>query len=378
MINHNDKLRIAVLYGGKSGEHEVSLLSAASVIKHLDRDRFDIVPVAIDKQGRWYVNKLDQVYLPSENRLLVKHQNSIAISCLGPLQQQGSLDNPHGHFDVIFPVVHGPYCEDGCLQGVLELADLPYVGSAVLGSALSMDKDISKRLLRAAGVATPEYQVVRAGDSPQQRAILYRTIYEQSGLPLFVKPARLGSSVGVHKVTAMDNLSACIEDAFRYDDKVVVEQAISGREIELAVLENSRFGEPPLVSVAGEITVDAEHGYYSYQAKYVDPAAAVLGVPASLSVEQTKLAQDVARLAFTTLECEGMARIDLFLQTESNRIVFNEANTIPGFTKISMYPRLWEASGISYCKLLTLLIELAIARHERKRRLVNDYQFNLK
>jgi len=370
------KLRVAVLYGGRSGEHEVSLQSAASVINNLDRDRFEIVPVAIDKQGRWRLNDISllegrkslpvfkdapKVILPPN---VADPESGSALIGLG----EGGEAKP---IDVVFPVVHGPLCEDGTIQGLLELADVPYVGCGVLASAVAMDKEMAKRVARDAGIPIVPYLALKHERWKKEKDRAAEKIQRELGYPIFVKPANLGSSVGVHKVADAGGLRAALEDAFRYDVKVLAEVAIDAREIELAVLENSDPGAEPLVSVPGEI--NPTHEFYSYEAKYLDENGAELIIPANLDAEQTEQAQEIARSAFSAIECEGMARVDLLLDRSAGKFYFNELNTIPGFTSISMYPKLWEASGISYQELLSRLVDLAVSRHQRKRTLVREF-----
>jgi D-alanine-D-alanine ligase len=370
------KLRVAVLYGGRSGEHEVSLQSAASVINYLDRDRFEIVPVAIDKQGRWRLNDISllegkkslPVFKDAPKVMLPPNPaDSGGGSALIRLGESGEARG----IDVVFPVMHGPLCEDGTIQGLLELADLPYVGCGVLASAIAMDKEMAKRVARDAGIPIVPYVSLKHEVWKKEKQQLAKSIEAQLGYPVFVKPANLGSSVGVHKVKEPGDLGAALEDAFNYDRKVLVEAAVNAREIELSVLENLEAGADPLVSVPGEI--DPAHEFYSYEAKYLDENGAALIVPAKLDPEETKRAQDIGRKVFTALECEGMARVDLFLDRTNGEFFFNELNTIPGFTSISMYPKLWEASGISYQELLSKLVDLAIARHEKKKTLVREF-----
>jgi D-alanine-D-alanine ligase len=371
------KLRVAVLYGGRSGEHEVSLQSAASVINHLDRDRFEIVPVAIDKQGRWHLNDIS--LLEGKKSLPVFKDAPKVVLPPNPadpdggsaLIRLGESGEARG-IDVVFPVMHGPLCEDGTIQGLLELADLPYVGCSVLASALAMDKEMAKRVARDAGIPIVPYVSLKHEVWKREKQHSAKSIAEQLGYPVFVKPANLGSSVGVHKVKEPSGLNAALEDAFNYDRKVLVEAAVNAREIEVSVLENLEAGAEPLVSVPGEI--QPAHEFYSYEAKYLDEKGAALIIPAKLDPEETKRAQEIGRKVFTALECEGMARVDLFLERSSGEFFFNELNTIPGFTSISMYPKLWEASGISYQELLSKLVDLAISRHEKKKTLVREFR----
>ncbi|HMG05387.1 MAG TPA: D-alanine--D-alanine ligase family protein [Chthoniobacterales bacterium] len=371
------KLRVAVLYGGRSGEHEVSLQSAASVINHLDRDRFEIVPVAIDKQGRWLLNDIS--LLEGKKSLPVFKNAPKVVLPPNPADADGGSALIHlgesgeaRGIDVVFPVMHGPLCEDGTIQGLLELADLPYVGCGVLASAIAMDKEMAKRVARDAGIPIVPYVSVKHEVWKRDKQQSAKSVVEKLGYPVFVKPANLGSSVGVHKVKEPSGLNAALEDAFNYDRKVLVEAAVNAREIELSVLENVEAGIDPLVSIPGEI--DPAHEFYSYEAKYLDENGAALIIPAMLTPKETKRAQEIGRKVFAALECEGMARVDLFLDRASGEFFFNELNTIPGFTSISMYPKLWEASGISYRELLSKLVDLAISRHEKKKTLVREFR----
>jgi D-alanine-D-alanine ligase len=371
------KLRVAVLYGGRSGEHEVSLQSAASVINYLDRDRFEIVPVAIDKQGRWLLNDISLLEgkksLPvfKDAPKVVLPPNPAETDGGSALIRLGESGDPRG-IDVVFPVMHGPLCEDGTIQGLLELADLPYVGCGVLASAVAMDKDMAKRVARDAGIPIVPFVSFQHEVWNKEKQQVAKRIAERLGYPVFVKPANMGSSVGVHKVKDPGELNGALDDAFNYDRKVVVEAAVNAREIEVSVLENLEDGADPLVSIPGEI--DPTHEFYSYEAKYLDEKGAALIIPAKLDREETKRAQEIGRKVFTALECEGMARVDLFLDRTSGEFFFNELNTIPGFTSISMYPKLWEASGISYQELLSKLVDLAISRHSKKKTLVREFR----
>jgi D-alanine-D-alanine ligase len=368
------KLRVAVLYGGRSGEHEVSLQSAASVINYLDRDRFEIVPVAIDKQGRWHLNDVSLIQgkksLPvfEDAPRIVLPPDSAATSALISLGGSGEARA----IDVVFPVIHGPLCEDGTIQGLLELADVPYVGCGVLASAVAMDKEVAKRLARDAELPIVSYISSRKEHWRKEKRQVAERVEKELGYPVFVKPANLGSSVGVQKVKEAGDLTTALENAFQYDLKVLVEIAVNAREIELSVLENPDSGADPLVSVPGEI--EPNHEFYSYEAKYLDEKGAALIIPAMLDADQIRRVQDIGRKAFLAMECEGMARVDLLLDRTSEKLFFNELNTIPGFTSISMYPKLWEASGIGYTELLTRLVDLAISRHKRKKALVREFR----
>lgn len=359
-MTKDDKLRVAVLYGGRSSEHDVSLQSAACVLAALDRERFEPVPIAIDREGVWHVQDLR---LLDANRSKALPLDATAPSVTLAAHPGAALAGS-GPIDVVLPIVHGPLCEDGSLQGLLELADLPYVGSGVLGSALCMDKDVAKRLARAAGIETVDYLCARRAGWSAEASVLRRAVKETLGYPVFVKPANLGSSVGISRAHDEAELDRAVELAFDYDDKVLVEQAIDCREIELAVLSATDPTAPPQVSVPGEI--NAQEAFYTYERKYEDSRGAELRIPAPLSEPEVRRAQDIAARAFVALECDGMARIDLFLERSSGRLLFSEANTIPGFTRISMYPKLWEASGLSYSALLSRLIDHARARHARR------------
>jgi D-alanine-D-alanine ligase len=345
MKTTTSKLRVAILFGGKSAEHEISVLSAKSVVSALDRSLFDPRPIGIDVNGCWHgldtPDALEHI-IPKENMF-------------GP--NLGLLED----VDVVFPVLHGPMGEDGTMQGLLELMDLPYVGPNVLGSAVGMDKDVMKRLLRDAGISITPFLTVSS-----QTKLDTDSIVQTLGLPLFVKPANMGSSVGVSKVTKADDLVTAVDLAFRFDTKVLIETAIVGSEIECAVLGN----EHPEASVLGRII--PRDSFYSYDAKYHDEDGTVLEIPARISADVAERARAVALSTFQTLGCEGMARIDMFA-SEDGRIIVNEINTIPGFTKFSMYPGLWEASGLPYPALITRLLRLAMERAEKRKALTASY-----
>lgn len=371
------KLRVAVLYGGRSGEHEISLRSAASVIRHLDEGRFEVIPVSLDKQGRWRLESLSNLRAAGDSLPIHPDSPSVVLPP-NPSGQSGAalleLSSPGNRsipIDVIFPVMHGPLCEDGTIQGLMELADVAYVGCGVLSSAVAMDKEVAKRLAAAAGIPVVPCVSLKREVWMKNRPHTADRIAQELGYPVFVKPANLGSSVGVHKVKAAADLEAALLDAFRYDTKVLVEKAVAAREIECSGLEELDPSLPPRISVPGEI--QPTHEFYSYEAKYLDDEGARLMIPAKLSAEQTRVAQQIAQRAFIALECEGLSRIDLFLDRDTGEFYFNEINTMPGFTSISMYPKMWEASGLGYRELLTHLIELAVLRHERKRNLVREF-----
>lgn len=353
------RLRVAIVFGGRSAEHEVSLLSAKNVIDALDTSKYEPVLIGIDRSGKWFLNE-GSLHLLEENSAERIHLqgslSEIALLSTGPTSRLiHTSGEPVGEIDVLFPVLHGPYGEDGTIQGLAKLADLPCVGAGVLGSALGMDKDVMKRLLRDAGIAVSPFKVVSAAESSD---LDYDTVVSELGPGLYVKPANLGSSVGISRVRTIDQFQPAIDRAFQYDTKIIVESEISGREIECGVLGN----EDPIASIPGEVR--AVDGFYSYKAKYIDENGAELVVPAELTDTERRAVQETAIRAFEVLCCEGMARVDGFLTADSTFLV-NEINTIPGFTRISMYPKLFEASGISYTELVDRLITLAIESHER-------------
>lgn len=383
MTQSNKKLRVAVLYGGRSGEHEISLQSAASVLRNLDPELFEAVPIAIDKQGRWLLNDVSLIEKGARSLPVFKDAPAVLLppnpeaargAALVRRDPQGAaLTGGLPTLDVVFPVMHGPLCEDGTIQGLLELAEVPYVGCGVLASAVGMDKEVAKRLARDAGLPVVPWVTVREALWRRDPEATARAVAAELGYPCFVKPSSQGSSVGVHKVKTPSALAAAIDDALRFDRKVLVEQAIDAREIEIAVLESPDPAAEPMTSIAGEINARAAHEFYSYTAKYLDENGAELLIPAAIDAQQLATAQRLAALAFTTLGCEGMTRVDFFLDRRSGKLLFNEVNTIPGFTSVSMYPKLWEASGMPYRELLTRLIELALRRAERKRGLIRDF-----
>ena len=359
------KIRVGVLFGGKSAEHEISLLSAKSVIEAMDKNKYEVVLIGISKSGEWFFHenlehclknsdnpKLIHLQAVKENVALVTRENG---NPLVSLSGQG-LDRP---LDVIFPVLHGALGEDGTMQGLLKLANIPFVGASVLASAVGMDKDVMKRLFRDAEIPTAKFMVF-------SKRSLEKTSFEEIvgylGLPMFVKPANTGSSVGISKIKSKQDFKEKVEFALQFDHKILLEEAIEGREIECSVLGN----EDPIVSLPGEII--PQHEFYSYEAKYLDENGALLEVPAHLSEKEIQEIQALAIKAYQTLCCEGMARVDMFLQADG-RILLNEINTIPGFTKISMYPKLWAATGLSYPHLIDKLIELALDRYQKEQRL---------
>jgi D-alanine-D-alanine ligase len=361
------KIRVGILFGGRSAEHEVSLQSAKNVIDAIDTNKYEVVLIGIDKKGHWHLNQESRFLLPpAESGLpeLPERAGNLAL-VLGKQDEQLVALSSHqspGSLDVIFPVLHGPFGEDGTVQGLLKLADVAFVGAGVLGSAVGMDKDVMKRLLRDAGIPIARF-IVATRYSPKEIGFDYTRGH--LGLPFFVKPANLGSSVGIHKVKNRQEFEGAVRDAFNYDNKILIEECISGREIECSVLGNDN----PIASVPGEIL--PRHEFYSYEAKYLDDKGAVLEIPAKLPPAISERIRQLAIKAFSVLCCEGMARVDFFLR-DSEEIIVNEINTIPGFTRISMYPKLWEATGISYSELIDRLIQLAIERFEREKRLKTD------
>lgn len=366
MKKKQKKLRIGIIFGGKSSEHEVSLLSAKSIINALDPQKYEAVLIGIDKQGQWHLQDNSKYLLNSENPKLIKLNKSSNNVSLVPgipnkrMTTNGAL-NKSLNIDVAFPVLHGTYGEDGTIQGLLQTLDIPFVGAGVLGSAVGMDKDVMKRLLRDAGLPIAKFVAIT-----KNQPVSYKKIKNELGSPLFVKPANNGSSVGVSKAANEKEFYAAVAEAFKFDNKILVEQYIPGREIEVSVLGN----QDPLASVPGSII--PQHEFYSYDAKYIDDQGAVMEIPAKLSITMVKKFQEVAIASYKALCIEGMARVDMFL-TKNNKIVVNELNTIPGFTKISMYPKLWEASGVSYSRLLDALILLAIERHDEQKKLKTSY-----
>ncbi len=358
------KIRVAVLFGGRSAEHEVSLQSARNIIEAIDKDRYETVLIGIDRQGAWYLNDFSIPLLNSNNpQLTVLNKNSQPVSLM-PGNKSGVLINPQRPsstqaIDILFPVLHGPYGEDGSVQGLAKLANVPCVGSDILGSAIGMDKDISKRLLRDAGIPVARHISLLQNSLSDQ---LTEQVEQALGFPVYVKPANMGSSVGVVKVTEVADLTAAVNIALQYDTKILIEEEIVGRELECAVLGNY----DPIASEVGEIVTD--DGFYSYQKKYIDENSALLKIPAKLDDSTREQIRAMSIAVFRTLEARGMARVDMFLSKDGGLYV-NEINTIPGFTAISMYPKLWHASGIPYQELIDRLINLAFEEYRTKSQL---------
>jgi len=360
MSTPTKRLRVGVLFGGRSGEHEVSLVSAASVIQALNPVKYEVVPIGIAKDGRWFAGTAAQKLLPE----VLRTGERVVLTgdpTIGALVPAGRRGGEPVRLNVVFPVLHGTYGEDGTVQGLLDMAGLPYVGSGVLGSAVGMDKDIQKRLFLQAKLPVGDFLAFLRYDWERSRTRVLREIRKKFRFPVFVKPATLGSSVGMTKAHDAAELAAAMDLAAEFAQKIVVERAIRGREIELSVLGN----EEPKASVPGEIVPHRE--FYDYAAKYLEGGTRLL-IPAKLARAQVKRFQGYAVRAFRAIECLGMARVDFFLENRTGRILLNEVNTIPGFTSISMYPKLWEASGLGYPALLDRLIALALDQHREKQR----------
>jgi D-alanine-D-alanine ligase len=386
------KIRVGVLFGGRSSEHGISLRSALTVMSAMDPARYDVVPIGIGRDGRWYL-RADAIRMLTEAapRLEALAGGGIEVSLLPHPARNALVEAPGngqqaahgmgqaampaagkrlpGPLDVVFPVLHGSYGEDGTVQGLLELAGIPYVGAGVLGSAIGMDKDIQKRLLRDAGLPVVRYAAVERWqwrEEPRRVADRARSLE----YPVFVKPNSLGSSVGISKVKSESALGAALEDAFAYDRKVLIEAACVGRELECAVLGNER----PKASIPGEIVIKGRHEFYSYESKYVDPHCAEVRIPAALTASQSEHLRELACAAFRALGLRGMARVDFLATPSFSEIYLNEVNTIPGFTAISMYPKLWEASGLPLGRLIDRLIELALEEHRERAALKITYE----
>ncbi|MDR1505504.1 MAG: D-alanine--D-alanine ligase [Treponema sp.] len=377
------KLNVGILCGGKSAEHEVSLQSAKNVYEAIDREKYNPILIGIDKKGRWIVGSPSERFIrnpgdpknislgPGKAAALTPESSGQMISAAADAaaSSDAAASGDFPALDVIFPILHGPFGEDGTVQGLLKLANIPFVGSGVLGSAAGMDKDVMKRLLRDSGIPIGKFLAVRDSAPPRTGRSSppdYAYVTGELGSPVFVKPANMGSSVGVSKVTNEQQYLAAVKEAFRFDTKVILEENIPGREIECSVLGNDN----PAASVPGEVR--AVKDFYSYEAKYIDRDGAVLEIPAKLPPETVKTIQSLAIKTFQTLECQGLSRVDFFLK-DNGEVLVNEINTMPGFTRISMYPKLWEASGIGYTELIDRLILLAIERFNREKHLSTSY-----
>ena len=377
------RIRLGILFGGRSGEHEVSLTSASAVMKALDPEKYELVPVGITQEGRWRVgskalgllaatagDNLAQRTAPLQTVLEEGRAVTPSVDPTGPkllpIAKSSAAVNSRPEVDVIFPVLHGTFGEDGTIQGLLELADVPYVGAGVLASAAGMDKDVMKRLFRDAGLPVVPWEMVLRREWEDDPAGVRRKIKERLRFPLFVKPANLGSSVGITKVHSPEEFQAGMDLAAQYDRKILVEKAVDAREIECAVLGNDQ----PEASLPGEIVPVNE--FYDYEAKYIKEGSQLL-IPARLSRRQIKRVQELAVRAFKAIDGAGMGRVDFLLDRKNGKLFLLEINTIPGFTSISMYPKLWEATGVPYSKLLDRLVELALERHRDKHRTRYDY-----
>lgn len=365
------KLRVAVVFGGRSSEHTISVVTAGAVLRAIDREKYDVLPIGITGDGRWALTAdepdrmaIDGRKLPSVEGLAESDEGSVLL----PVDQgnrevvyaePGAVPKALGEVDVVFPMLHGPYGEDGTLQGLLELSGVPYVGAGVLASAVGMDKEYMKRVFVSFGLPVGPYEVIRPREWDKDPAAARKKIVDfagEHGWPVFVKPARAGSSIGISKVDDISGLEEAIEEARRHDPKIVVEALLRGREIECGVLE---FEDGPRASVPAEIPPVSTHDFYDFEAKYIDSADGV--VPAPLTEEQTERVRELAVRAFEAASCEGLVRADFFL-LDSGEFVINEINTMPGFTPISMYPRMWQESGVSYPELVDRLIQAALRR----------------
>lgn len=356
------KTNVALLFGGKSAEHEISLRSAKNVMEAIDKDKYNAILIGIDKKGKWLMNTSKSMLMDLDKNPSLDYSEGDEGVALTP-QSDGKISNFNNQdfdqqIDVVFPILHGPFGEDGTIQGLLKLANVPFVGAGVLGAAVGMDKDVMKRLLRDADLPVGKFISLRLDEDIPT----FKEVQKRLGSPCFVKPANLGSSVGINRAGNEEEYLSAVKEAFEFDNKIIIEEFIAGREIECAILGN----ENPQASVVGEISF--KDSFYSYDAKYVDEGGYRIDIPALIDPELQTQIQEVAVKTFKVLECEGFARVDVFLAAD-NRILVNEINTIPGFTKISMYPKLWEASGIAYTDLISRLIELAIARFEKEKRI---------
>lgn len=370
------KLKIGVLYGGRSGEHNVSLCSAASVAGALNKKKYEVIAIGIDRDGRWYVQDKPEI-VPDKDFGRILSLKKRGKWLVNHFEQGNKLhiynienENEEVIVDIVFPVLHGTYGEDGTLQGLLELAMVPYVGADVAGSAVGMDKDITKRLLRDAGIPVVPSITVSKHQWQQNHGIIIEDALSRIGSTLFVKPLCTGSSVGVKKVKSKELLPEAIDFAFQFDTRIMIEKAIDCREIECAVLGN----ENPAASILGEILPDHDHHeFYSYDAKYIDPNGATIKIPADIDEKFAKCIRETAVKGYVALGCSSLARVDFFVDRKTNEFYLNEINTLPGFTSISMYPKLWEATGLKYSDLLDQLIALALERHRNKMKIKTDF-----
>lgn len=392
MPKNKHKITVGILFGGKSPEHEISLLSAKNVVTALDKDKYQPLLIGIDKHGRWMVideeSFLDKVKnVNSVNLEHITQHNAVTFIPHG----RGKIINVHNaqltyQADVVFPVLHGKFGEDGAIQGLLKIAEVPFVGASVLGSAIGMDKDVMKRLLRDANIPIAKFIVLHKQDAKNNseknsnkknsaeknkqvtKRLDYADIAKKIGSSFFIKPIDAGSSIGINKVTNTTNFHKAIQEAFQYADKIIVEECVAGREIECAVLGSNT----PIATLPGEIVTQTKHEFYSYIAKYLDENGATLHIPAALPQMLNTKIKKLAIKTFQVLACEGLARVDMFLRSDDTLVV-NEINTLPGFTAISMYPKLCEISGITYTQLVNTLIQLAIERFTTEEKLKTSY-----
>ncbi|MER6064451.1 D-alanine--D-alanine ligase family protein [Streptomyces sp. NPDC001792] len=365
------KPRVAVVFGGRSSEHGISMVTAGAVLKAIDRTKYDVLPIGITREGRWVLTAdepermaIADRRLPAVEELAESHEGGVVLP-VDPANREvvytepGSVPKALGEVDVVFPVLHGPYGEDGTLQGLLELSGVPYVGAGVLASAVGQDKEYMKRIFTSYGLKVGPYVVIRPREWERDESAARKKIIDfagEHGWPLFVKPARAGSSIGITKVDDLSGLDEAIATAQAHDPKILIEAAVRGREIECGVLE---FEDGPRASVPAEIPPPDAHAYYDFEAKYIDSTPGI--VPAPLTGEQTAEVQRLAVEAFEAVSCEGLVRADFFL-TEDGEFVINEINTLPGFTPISMYPQMWQASGVGYPELIDRLVQAALRR----------------
>ncbi len=360
------KINIGILFGGKSAEHEVSLQSAKNIFEEIDREKYNPIPIGIDKSGKWLLYNNENFLINPDDPKRIKLSKSNNIVTIYP-ECNGNIIGISNRIrdkriDVIFPVLHGPFGEDGTVQGLFKLANVPFVGASILGSAVGMDKDVMKRLLHNANIPIGKFLTIHS----QDKVPTFKNIEKEIGIPCFIKPANMGSSIGVNKVKNENEYINAIKESFLYDTKILIEEYIKGREIECAVLGN----ENPKASTVGEIIPQDE--FYSYNAKYIDEKGAILKIPIKLPEDNIHRIQKIAIETFKALSCEGLGRIDMFIK-DNGEVIVNEINTMPGFTKISMYPKLWEASGIKYSELIDQLIQLGIERFIKEKKLKTRY-----
>jgi D-alanine-D-alanine ligase len=370
------KLKVGIIFGGRSGEHEVSFCSASSIMKAINRNKYTVVPIGITKGGRWISPQESALALESgkiegKNTVILLNDPAGKILISIDNHQEFKKETWEGKLDVIFPVLHGPYGEDGTIQGLLELADIPYVGAGVAASAVSMDKELMKTIFKQKSLPVLKWLTIKRKDWQKDKEEILSLIQNTFEYPLFVKPTNLGSSVGITKVHRKEELEKAIDLASSYDRKILIEEGLEGaREIECSVLGNDK----PQTSVVGEVKPARE--FYDYDSKYIDQATQLI-VPADLPENVSEKVRKIALCAFKAIDAAGMARVDFFVTKKENKIYLNEINTIPGFTSVSMYPRLWEASGVSYPELIDRLIQMALERYQDKKQNKTSYESKL-